>query len=254
MPFGISSASEVLQQRNDETFSNIPNVLVIADDIIIAGKDDEEHDEALRTVMERARQKNVRFSPSKLQFKNSFGDHLLGCNQQQNSIIKRHNALCELVFNAVLVDDSRCRREMKCNSTNEAGPGDIFHPDFERGLPTYFDLTVRNSLQPSYLVKRTSRPGAAAEAGEIEKDQRHDCMVSQTGSVFHPLMLETLGLWSPNSLKVIKVIARRASYHNNASISQSVCNLHQQLSVKLWLFNARMLLARLALESRGKYK
>ena len=69
MPFGIFSASEVLQQRNDETFSNIPNVHVIADDIIIAGKDDEEHDEALRTVMERARQKNVRFSPSKLQFK-----------------------------------------------------------------------------------------------------------------------------------------------------------------------------------------
>ena len=50
-------------------------------------------------------------------------------------------------------------------------------------------------------------------------------------------------------LEVIKVIACRASLHNNASISQSVCNLHQQLSVKLWLFNARMLLARLSLES-----
>ena len=46
------------------------------------------------------------------------------------------------------------------------------------------------------------------------------------------------------------MIARRASFHNNSSISQSVCNLHQQLSVELWLFNARMLIARLALESR----
>ena len=73
-------------------------------------------------------------------------------------------------------------------------------------------------LSPSYLFKTASRPGAAAEAGEIEKDQRHDWMVSQTGSVFHRLVVETLGLWSPNSLEVIKVIAHRASFHNNASI------------------------------------
>ena len=58
-------------------------------------------------------------------------------------------------------------------------------------------------------------------------------MVSQTGSAFHPLVVETWGLWLPNSLEVIKVIACRASF-------QSVCNLHQQLSVKL---SARMLLA-----------
>ena len=37
MPFGISSASEVLQQRNDEKFGSIPNVFVIADNLIVAG-------------------------------------------------------------------------------------------------------------------------------------------------------------------------------------------------------------------------
>ena len=26
-----------------------------------------------------------------------------------------------------------------------------YFPDFERGLPTYFDVTVRNSLQPTFL-------------------------------------------------------------------------------------------------------
>ena len=62
---------------------------------------------------------------------------------------------------------------MRCDSTSEARPGDIFHPDFERGLPTYFDLTVRNSLQPAYLIKAATCAGAAAEAGELEKDQRH---------------------------------------------------------------------------------
>ena len=69
MPFGISSASEVMQKRNEETFGDIPDVHVIADDMIIAGIDDKEHDEPLQKVMERARQKNVRFNPEKIQFK-----------------------------------------------------------------------------------------------------------------------------------------------------------------------------------------
>ena len=64
-----------------------------------------------------------------------------GATKAQNLRTKRHNALCDVLFNALLVGDSRCRRyiarEMRCDSTSEARPGDIFHPDFERGLPTY---------------------------------------------------------------------------------------------------------------------
>ena len=59
----------------------------------------------------------------------SSGDHLLGCNQAQNLRTKRHNAMCDVLFNALLVDDSRCRREMRRDSTSEARPGDIFHLD-----------------------------------------------------------------------------------------------------------------------------
>ena len=179
----------------------------------------------------------------------SSGDHLLGCNQAQNLRTKRHNALCDVLFNALLVDDSRCRREMRCDSTSEAMPGDINHPDFEQGLPTYFDLTVRNSLQPAYLIKAATCAGAAAEAGELEKDQRHDSLVSSTGSIFYPVVVESLGLWSPNSLQVLKTISRRTSFHNDATVSQCMCNLLQQLSCKLWLYNARMILARVDLDS-----
>ena len=111
-------------------------------------------------------------------------------------------------------------------------------------------MTVQNSLQPSYLVQAATCPGAAAAAGEIEKDQWHDAMVSNTGGIFHPLVVESLGLWTLNSLQVLKIIARRASFLNNAGISRSVCNLHQQLSVKLWLYNAKMVLCRIALDGR----
>ena len=69
MPFGLCSASEVLQQRNDDAFNGIANVHIIADDLIIAGADSPEHDEALRQVLQRARERDVRFSPQKIQYK-----------------------------------------------------------------------------------------------------------------------------------------------------------------------------------------
>ena len=69
MPFGLASASEVLQERNDRTFGDLPNVHVIADDLIVAGENEKEHDVALAQVLHRARERNVRFSPQKLQYK-----------------------------------------------------------------------------------------------------------------------------------------------------------------------------------------
>ena len=69
MPFGISSASEVMQKRNEEAFGDIPGVYVIADDIIIAATDEAEHDAITHKVMLRARDKNVKFNKTKIQFK-----------------------------------------------------------------------------------------------------------------------------------------------------------------------------------------
>ena len=62
---------------------------------------------------------------------------------------------------------------------------------------------------------------------------KHDNDVSQAGLQFSPLAVETLGLWSPQSLETLKVIAKRAAYHRNITTSQSVCQLHKQLSVCL---------------------
>ena len=44
MPFGISSAPEVLQRKMHETIERLDGTEVIADDFLIIGKDDAEHD------------------------------------------------------------------------------------------------------------------------------------------------------------------------------------------------------------------
>ena len=69
MPFGISSASEVLQKREYNAFGDMQGVEFIADNMIIAGATEDEHDRLLRNVMQRAREQNVKFNPKKIQFK-----------------------------------------------------------------------------------------------------------------------------------------------------------------------------------------
>lgn len=69
MPFGISSASEVLQRLNQQIFGDIPNVHIIADDMIIATDTEEQHDATLNNVMERAREQGIKFNKSKIKFK-----------------------------------------------------------------------------------------------------------------------------------------------------------------------------------------
>ena len=54
MPFGTTVAGDVFQCKLDECFGHIPNVIVIADDIMVVGKQSnhKNHDQALTTLLE----------------------------------------------------------------------------------------------------------------------------------------------------------------------------------------------------------
>ncbi|KAK2705957.1 hypothetical protein QYM36_016094 [Artemia franciscana] len=67
MPFGLICAQDEFQRKMEETFGNLKGVGVIVDDIVVSGKD-EEHDENLRKVLEKAREVGVRFNPEKCIF------------------------------------------------------------------------------------------------------------------------------------------------------------------------------------------
>ena len=49
-------------------------------------------------------------------------------------------------------------------------------------MPGYFDITVRNTLQPAFLVRGAEQAGIAAEAGVAVKDQLHAAAVDESGS------------------------------------------------------------------------
>ncbi|XP_031359175.1 uncharacterized protein K02A2.6-like [Photinus pyralis] len=67
MPFGIKTASEVFQERFQEIFAD-NGVQVYIDDILVHGKDKQEHDERLKNVFRKAHEQNVKFNLSKCRF------------------------------------------------------------------------------------------------------------------------------------------------------------------------------------------
>ena len=69
MPFGICSASDVAQKMVDNEFSDIPGALAVYDDIIVSGATPEEHDTALEKVLNRARERNIKFNKKKIQLR-----------------------------------------------------------------------------------------------------------------------------------------------------------------------------------------
>ena len=69
MSFGIESSPEVFQKENESIFGDIDDVEVIFDDIIVAVVDEQEHDQIMRKLLQRARDVNVNFNSAKFQYK-----------------------------------------------------------------------------------------------------------------------------------------------------------------------------------------
>ena len=104
------------------------------------------------------------------------------------------------------------------------------------------------TLQPAYITKSATVAGTAAMAGEEEKELRHDNEVTAAGGNFYPLVVESYGYWTPSSLESLKTIAAKTTSRNRTTFSQAFNNLMQQLSVRIWQYNARMINARINLD------
>ena len=88
MPFRIKSAQEVFQNHMPELLVDVEGVKVIIDDLLLWGKDDEEHDARLKQVLTRARVVNFKFNAKKCKIKQDvpYVGHVLskdGLNQIQ---------------------------------------------------------------------------------------------------------------------------------------------------------------------------
>ena len=94
MPFGIAVAGDVFQRKLDQYFGQIEQVIVIADDIMVAGNQSNhrDHDVALTNLLETARKSNIHLNYDKLAYKKTevdfFGETYTmdGCKPAQNKV------------------------------------------------------------------------------------------------------------------------------------------------------------------------
>ncbi|KAE8740131.1 hypothetical protein FOCC_FOCC014367, partial [Frankliniella occidentalis] len=68
MPFGLSCAPELFQYLTGQVFGDT-GARVYFDDVLVAGKDVQEHDLIMSRVLAKARSENVKFNPNKIQFR-----------------------------------------------------------------------------------------------------------------------------------------------------------------------------------------
>ena len=69
LPFGIIVSQDIFQRMLDNIYMSISNITGIADDIIVFGSTEEEHDQAFINMLEATRVNNVSLNSAKLQFK-----------------------------------------------------------------------------------------------------------------------------------------------------------------------------------------
>ena len=73
------------------------------------------------------------------------GDHLLSCGHGP-LCIRQHNALRDVVYQALCLDNPSTRREQRIFRDSLDRPGDVFHPDFTDGKPSYFDICLQHAM------------------------------------------------------------------------------------------------------------
>ena len=69
LPFGINGSSEYFQKKLVDALQGLPGVICIADDVVIHGRDTEEHDRHLNLFLLRCREKGIKLNRAKLETK-----------------------------------------------------------------------------------------------------------------------------------------------------------------------------------------
>ena len=65
MNYGTKSAAEIFQKEISEALDELEGVLNISDDILVYGKDEEQHDDHVEEVLKRCRERDIRLGPDK---------------------------------------------------------------------------------------------------------------------------------------------------------------------------------------------
>ena len=104
-------------------------------------------------------------------------------------------------------------------------------------------------MQPLTLAGAAAEPGFALKVAEGRKLGSHNAACRAIGVSFIPIVAETLGGWSADSVVHIARIGRLVGQRLGTPPAIAIKHLFQRLSILLWKGNAALWARRLPLHS-----
>lgn len=172
---------------------------------------------------------------------NELGTHGLHCKKSAGRR-SRHSAINDIIGRAFRTAEIPVILEPTGVSRHDGK-----HPDgltmipWSRGKELLWDVTVRDTLAPSYVRSSASEGGAVAAQAEAQKISKYQHLTDRY--IFLPVAFETLGGWGKIALRLVKQIGTKI-----ASVSgdnRSTQYLIQRISIALQRGNAASMLGSL---------
>ena len=152
---------------------------------------------------------------------------------------------CDAVYNtAKSAALSPAKEENALLPGSDDKPADVLLPNYASGKPAALDVTVVSPLQQQLVKKAAEEPGSAARKRFQEKQAKYQTPCKNEGIEFFPLSVETLGGWHPESLLVLKNLARHLASHSGNTFEETQRHFLQRLSILLMRGNSALILSR----------
>ena len=117
-------------------------------------------------------------------------------------------------------------------------PGGLTLVLWERGRPMIWDVTVPDTMAPSYRSAAVSHSGSVAAQAEAKKSSKYNRLSSSYS--FFPIAIETLGALGPISRSFIKSLGQRISQYTGDELAGHY--LLQRLSVTVQRGNSSLIM------------
>ena len=174
-----------------------------------------------------------------------YGDHQVGCGGNGDRI-HRHDSLRDALFSAAQSAALAPRREVPSLIPGSSSrPADVYFPCWKRGQPAALDVSVISTLQQLTVNGASTIHGHALSIGEERKLTVHAAPCRSVGVSFIPMIVESLGGWSPRAVDVIKCIGRLQGQRLGIPPADSTTHLFQRLAICLWRGNVSLWVRRI---------
>src|SRR6201996_364750 len=164
----------------------------------------------------------------------SLGTHGLSC-RKSSARIQRHNALNDIIHRALVGAGVPSIKEPPGMLPSDGKrPDGVTQIPWASGRCLVWDVTVADTLAPSYASLSSTSAGKAAERAAANKVQKYSAF--STTYDFQPIALETLGPFDPSASLFLSQLGKRLASATGDPRETSF--LFQRLSVTLQRFNS----------------